>query len=129
MEPSHASLPLALDPRAGEPPYAQIRDGIVRLADAGQLVPGDRLPPVRRLAAQLEVAPNTVARAYRELEQAGVVVTQGRRGTVLALDADRARRTAFLAACAYLDQVEALGLDAAEATALLERAAARYRQA
>lgn len=122
-----ARLPLTLLSRADGPPYAQIRDGIGRLAGSGQLQPGDRLPTVRDLATQLGVAPNTVARAYRELEQAGVVETRGRQGTFVALDADRARREGFVAACGYVERAVALGLDAEDIRALLERAVARSR--
>lgn len=50
----------------------------------GRLLPGDRLPTVRELARELDLAPNTVAKAYRELEAAGFVVTAGRRGTFVA---------------------------------------------
>jgi DNA-binding transcriptional regulator YhcF (GntR family) len=120
-------LPLTLGPAADGAPYAQIRDGIGRLAASGPLQPGDRLPTVRDLAAQLDVAPNTVARAYRELEQAGVVDTRGRQGTFLALDADRARQQAFTAACAYVERARELGLDDEDIRALLERAVARGR--
>lgn len=59
---------------------AQIREGVA----TGKLAAGDRLPPVRRLADQLDIAPGTVARAYSELERLGVVVTQGARGTRVA---------------------------------------------
>ena len=59
---------------------AQIQEGIA----TGELNPGDRLPPVRRLADELDIAPGTVARAYSELEQRGGVVTEGARGTRIA---------------------------------------------
>jgi DNA-binding transcriptional regulator YhcF (GntR family) len=122
-------LPLTLGPRADGAPYTQIRDGIGQLAASGHLQPGDRLPTVRELAAQLDVAPNTVARAYRELEQAGVIETRGRRGTFLALDADRPRREAFAAACAYVERARELGLDDEDIGALLARAVTRGRSA
>lgn len=118
-------LPLGLDPDGDEPPYAQIRDGVAALAATGRLQPGDRLPTVRGFAVQLGLAPNTVARAYRELEQAGVVETRGRQGTFVALDADRARREAFVAACAYVDRAHELGLGADDIHALVERARRR----
>jgi DNA-binding transcriptional regulator YhcF (GntR family) len=120
------ALPLRLQPGSELPPFAQIRDGIVRLAASGELRPGDRLPTVRGLAAKLEVAPNTVAKAYRELEEAGVVQTRGRRGTYLALDGDRARREAFGTACAFVDRAKKLGLEDEDIRILLERALTRH---
>ena len=58
--------------------FEQLRLHVIRLADSGALPPGTRLPAVRTLAGLLEVAPHTVARAYKELEAAGVVATKGR---------------------------------------------------
>ncbi len=120
-----APVSLTLDAASDVPPYAQIRDRIGHLAAGGDLQPGDRLPTVRALAAQLDLAPNTVARAYRELEQAGVVETRGRHGTFLALDTDRVHREGFRAACAYVDRAVELGLEADDIRDLLERAVAR----
>ncbi len=56
---------------------AQIREAVA----TGTVRPGDRLPPVRQLADELDIAPGTVARAYSELERRGVVITDGARGT------------------------------------------------
>jgi GntR family transcriptional regulator len=75
-------LEIDLDDRT--PPYRQIRDRIDDLIVTGALAEGTRLPPVRQLASDLELAANTVARAYRELEQDGLIVTRGRRGTFVA---------------------------------------------
>jgi GntR family transcriptional regulator len=63
----------------GVPVYLQIVNQVKYLVASGRLAPGEQLPPVRKLAEQLLVNPNTVARAYRELEMAGVIVT--RRGS------------------------------------------------
>jgi DNA-binding transcriptional regulator YhcF (GntR family) len=60
------------------PPYEQVRGQIVEMIQAGTLVRGDRLPPLRQLAADLRLAVGTVARAYRELESAGLI--RSRRG-------------------------------------------------
>jgi GntR family transcriptional regulator len=65
----------------GEPVYRQIVRQVKYLVAAGRLAPEEELPPIRVLAERLVVNPNTVARAYRELEVAGVVVTHGTRGT------------------------------------------------
>lgn len=65
--------------RDGKPIYVQIVNQVKYLVASGRLQPGDQLPPVRKLAEQLLINPNTVARAYRELESARVIVT--RRGS------------------------------------------------
>jgi GntR family transcriptional regulator len=75
-----------LSPQDGVPIYVQIVRQVKYLLASGRLAPGEQLPPVRKLAEQLLVNPNTVARAYRELEAAGVLQT--RRGAgVFASDA------------------------------------------
>ena len=68
----------------GSPIYLQIVNQIKYLIAAGRYLAGDRLPPVRKLAEQLLVNPNTVARAYRELEAAGVIATRQGSGTTIA---------------------------------------------
>ena len=60
------------------PPFEQLRRQLAELISAGVLAPGDRLPPLRQLAADLGLAVGTVARTYRELEAAGLV--RSRRG-------------------------------------------------
>src|SRR3954453_12959801 len=74
------------------PLFEQLRLRIIEAADAGELPVGTKLPPVRRLADHLGVVPNTVARAYRELETAGRVETHGRAGTVVSAGAGKARQ-------------------------------------
>ncbi len=68
----------------GLPIYLQIVNQVKYLAASGRLAPGEPLPSVRALAEQLLINPNTVARAYRELEAAGVVVTRRGAGVYLA---------------------------------------------
>ena len=106
-----------LDDADERPPYEQIRARIAAGVAAEELKPGDRLPTVRRLADDLGVATNTVARAYRELEQTGVIETRGRSGSFVT--GDQVERQAKEAAAAYLAQTKALGLSAAEAVALV----------
>lgn len=69
-----------LDPTSREPIYRQIVEQIRLQAARGDLAEGERLPSVRELAVDLRINPNTAARAYRELEQEGVVVLQQGRG-------------------------------------------------
>ncbi len=74
---------MRIDPESGTPVFQQICDSIVGDIRAGQIVPGTHLPPVRHLAADLEVAANTVAKAYKQLGEEGHVRTHGRNGTVV----------------------------------------------
>jgi len=74
---------IEVDLTSGVPPYEQIRLQVLAHVSAGRLSPGDRLPTIRALATDLGVAAGTVARAFRELEQAGVVTTRRRTGTVV----------------------------------------------
>ena len=70
---------IEVDPKAPTPPSEQIADQVRFAVARGRLTPGDKLPSVRGLAAQALVNPNTVARAYRELERDGTV--EPRRGS------------------------------------------------
>ncbi len=72
-------MQLHVSPSDGVPIYQQVANQIKYLVASGRLKPGDQLLPVRKLAEQLIVNPNTVARAYRELEAEGVV--ESRRGS------------------------------------------------
>ena len=107
---------IGYDPRSPVPPYEQIRAQLARQVQSGELAPGTRLPTVRRLAGDLGLAVNTVARAYRELERDGLVATRGRNGTVVA-GVDESR--ALDAAAEYAARVRALGLPADRALELI----------
>lgn len=72
-----------LDLRSGVPVYRQIIDQIMGGMAAGILTPGDQLPTVRQMAVDLAINPNTVGRAYRELEIRGVLETQQGSGTFI----------------------------------------------
>lgn len=75
-----------LDTKSGVPIYRQIIEQVKYAIARGELEPGDRLPTVRQLAVDLSVNPNTVVRAYRELEIAGVLDTQQGSGTFVGRD-------------------------------------------
>jgi GntR family transcriptional regulator len=109
---------LEVDVSSPVPPFEQIREQIAgRIAD-GSLGTGTRLPPIRQLAADLHLAPGTVARAYAELEAAGLVETNRGKGT--RVRATRASDEAVRrAADAFVAAARAQGLDAAGAIALL----------
>ena len=70
-----------LDSKSGVPIYRQIIEQVKYAIARGELEPGDRLPTVRQLAVDLSVNPNTVVRAYRQLEIAGVLETHQGSGT------------------------------------------------
>ncbi len=74
-------MKLHINPKEGKPIYRQIMDQVKYLIASGRLRPGEELPTVRGLAQDLLINPNTVARAYRELEQAGILVTRQGAGT------------------------------------------------
>lgn len=75
---------IKVDPKGFVPLYEQVKAEIRRLAAVGAVKPHDPLPSIRDLAAEILVNPNTVARAYRELEQEGLITTQKGRGSFLA---------------------------------------------
>jgi DNA-binding transcriptional regulator YhcF (GntR family) len=79
-----APFTVRIDDDSNRTIYEQIMGQLKEAAATGRLRAGGRLPPVRELADRLGIAPGTVARAYRELEERGVVVTQGARGTFVA---------------------------------------------
>lgn len=72
---------LQIDLTSRVPIYEQIYTNIIRLASAGVLKPGDKILPVRSLAAQLGINPNTVAKAYRQLESEGYIISNVGRGS------------------------------------------------
>jgi GntR family transcriptional regulator len=74
-------VPISIDHKSGVPLYRQIIESVKFAIARGELTPGDRLPTVRQLAVDLEVNPNTVIRAYREMELGGVLDTQQGSGT------------------------------------------------
>ncbi len=74
-------LVIRLDPDSAIPPFEQVRAQVAVMVAVGLLEPGTRLPTIRALADILDLAPGTVARAYRELELGGIVIGRGRNGT------------------------------------------------
>lgn len=104
-----------LDPRSTEPIYLQIVSQIKHLIAAEKLKPDDQLSTVRQLAVELRVDPNTVARAYRQLVEDGVIASQQGRGTYVLdrpppADQRKQRREKLLTVTdAFLREVERLG--------------------
>ncbi len=77
-------MQIHISPHDGVPIYQQIVNQVKYLTASGRLTAGEQLPPVRKLAEQILVNPNTVARAYRELESAGVLTTRRGAGVFVA---------------------------------------------
>ncbi|MCC3301498.1 GntR family transcriptional regulator [Arthrobacter sp. zg-Y895] len=111
-----------IDASSSVPPYEQLRLQILDAVNEGRLAIGTRLPPVRALAGYLGLAVNTVAKAYRELEQAQVVTTRSRAGTVVAAGGDTGRGRVAEAAAAYAAAVRANGVSDDDAVSLLRAA-------
>ncbi len=125
MSPFH----LTIDADSSTAPFEQVRTQIAGAVATGQLSPGTKLPTVRQLAADLGLAANTVARAYRELEADEVIATHGRRGTFVRSEVVDDLRvnsstadTARAAATDYVHAVRRLGLSSPEALRLVENA-------
>ena len=124
-----STLDLTIDTDSATAPFEQVRTQIASAVAQGRLSPGTRLPTVRKLAAELGLATNTVARAYRELEGDAVIATHGRGGTFVrseVLDEPEAHSgAADLARAAVIDYVHTvrrLGLNAQEAARLVQNA-------
>ncbi|MFC7494668.1 MULTISPECIES: GntR family transcriptional regulator [unclassified Nocardioides] len=110
-----------LDATSSVPPFEQLRAQVASRAAAGDLPAGTRLPTVRALAADLGLAANTVAKAYRALETDGVIATEGRRGTFVAASTAGTGTDAHDAATAYVGAARRLGLTLPEAVHLVEQ--------
>lgn len=109
------------DPR---PIYEQVRDGLRALIISGALAGGEKLPSVRELAAQLAINPNTIQRAYRELEQEGYVYSVPGKGSFAAerAEVDTQRRDALLRRFdETVRELQYLGVDAETLRARMEK--------
>jgi GntR family transcriptional regulator len=115
-----------INPSDGLPIYQQIVNQVKHLVASGRLAAGDELPPIRVLAERLLINPNTVARAYRELEEAGVVAKRSTAGTYVS-DAGsplaRRERLKILTqrVDALLAEARQLGFDVDEVVELVRR--------
>ncbi|MDR1278811.1 MAG: GntR family transcriptional regulator [Treponema sp.] len=80
---SKQNIRFSLDPNNGAPIYRQIIQQVEYAILSGRLRPGDRLPTIRSLAIELKTNPNTIARAYGEMEIRGILITQVGSGTYI----------------------------------------------
>jgi GntR family transcriptional regulator len=99
-----------VDGRSGVPIYVQIVDGVRHAVEVGSLVAGDRLPTVRALAEELTIAPNTVVKAYNELQRGGLIESRPGVGTVVARGVDEVAREVRMEA--FFERLEVLVRDA-----------------
>ena len=123
---------IRLDATAREPLSEQLRSALASRIASGCLAPGERMPTVRDLAAELEIAPNTVAKAYRDLASEGLIAGRGRRGTFVserrsAASGDGDGRLAE-AAEIYARRARQLGVGPLAARAAVEAALRRRRR-
>lgn len=108
---------VVIDPNTDLPPFEQLRRQLIEQISTGQLSADSKLPAVRRLAADLALAPGTVARAYKELVSEGYLVSRGRNGTVVAphVSNDPQAKAQYLTE-EYVAAMQALGLSARDIT-------------
>ena len=119
-------MDIHISPHDGVPIYLQIVNQVKYLVASGRLAPGDELPAIRVLAERLVVNPNTVARAYRELELAGVVEKRRTAGTYVSDAGSRLARRERLKIVieridALLAEARQLGIDTDEVVELLRQ--------
>ena len=103
---------IVLDYRDSRPLYQQVKDSLRRMMLTGLLEPGEKLPSVRSLATQLAINPNTIQRAYAELEAEGYIYSVAGRGSfVSAGDGEHLRRIAELTGrlVPLLEELKSLG--------------------
>ena len=120
---------LTVDTGDPTPPYEQLRRQLAELIQSAALAPGDRLPPLRQLAADLSLAVGTVARAYRELESAGLVSSRRGGGTRVcaaapSLSDSERQRLLHDHARAFVQKAALLGADDQQILAAISRALA-----
>ena len=117
-------LNFTLDPVNGVPIYRQIIQQIEYAILSGRMRAGDRLPTIRALAVELKTNPNTIARAYNEMEIKGILVTQVGSGTYISdkkpvLDDDRLNRKIREVVGRFIQEMQDLGVDKRELTRMI----------
>ncbi|GGM89105.1 GntR family transcriptional regulator [Dactylosporangium sucinum] len=113
---------IVIDAASPVPPFEQLRAQLARQIQDHTLAVGTRLPTIRRLAADLGLAVNTVGRAYRELEEAGLIETRGSAGSFVSAAGEKGRERASRAAAEYAAVIASVGIDANEAIRIVKAA-------
>jgi len=116
---------IVIDSASPVPPFEQLRAQLAGQIQERTLAVGTRLPTIRRLAADLGLAVNTVGRAYRELEEAGLIQTRGAAGSFVSAAGEQGRERARRAADEYAAVIAGLGIDTTEAVRIVQAALAR----
>ncbi|GIF41739.1 GntR family transcriptional regulator [Actinoplanes xinjiangensis] len=113
---------IVIDSASPVPPFEQLRAQLAGQIQDRTLAVGTRLPTIRRLAADLGLAVNTVGRAYRGLEEAGLIETRGPAGSFVSAAGEQGRERARRAAAEYADVIAGLGIDTTEAIHIVQAA-------
>ena len=113
---------IVIDPASPVPPFEQLRAQLARQIHDRTLAVGARLPAIRRLAADLGLAVNTVGRTYRELEEAGLIETRGAAGSYVSAAGEQGRERAGRAAAEYAAVIASVGIDTNEALRIVRAA-------
>lgn len=126
-------MPIWLDvnPRSGVPIYVQIVEQVKHALQVGSLQPGEQLPTVRQLAGELTIAPNTIVKAYNELQRMGLIESRPGVGTVVASDLDSTLRKHQVEALferlhALIRDAAGLGIGEEELTTRFDAEAAHF---
>lgn len=116
---------IAIDTRSRKPIYEQLVENIRACVLSGDLAPGEQLPSVRALAGELAINPNTIQRAYNELERVGVTVSVPGRGSFISEDitglVDSRRRTSLEALGEKMLEAKNAGVTKTEVTDLADK--------
>ena len=123
-------MPLQLNPSSGVPLYLQLIEQIKHAIEAGAMRAGDQLPSVRQMAEELMINPNTVVRAYRELEHEGVIELKHGSGAFIResiVPREKLMQKAQTVVQQALDRLDALDLGEEEIRRLIENELARRR--
>ncbi len=122
----------SVDPRSGVPIYLQLIDQVKRSVAVGVLAPGEQLPTVKQLALDLTINPNTVARAYRDLERDNVIETAPGRGSFVRADGtaqpgrEAATELSQQALLSAVREARSLGVSAVQLRTLFDAALSRW---
>jgi len=122
---AHEAVSFTLDTVNGAPIYRQIIQQIEYAILSGRIQPGDRLPTIRSLAVELKTNPNTIAKAYNELEIRGILATQVGSGTFISdkkpvVEDDSLKRKIKEVAGRFIQEMRDLGVEKKELPGLIE---------